>query len=62
MYENFVGYVICAFNLGRQFIYKWTVNWRFLPMDIFFHRGFHAVLLLLQVLVLAAFALKKWNV
>mmetsp|Transcript_21243 Transcript_21243/g.23740 ORF Transcript_21243/g.23740 Transcript_21243/m.23740 type:complete len:410 (-) Transcript_21243:24-1253(-) len=33
--ENAIGYIACAFNLGRQFMYKWTVNWRFLPEELF---------------------------
>lgn len=35
---NPVGYVSRAFDLGRQFLFKWTVNWRFLPEDIFLSR------------------------
>ena len=30
--DNPVGYMMGAFNLGRQFLFKWTVNWRFLPV------------------------------
>jgi hypothetical protein len=40
-----------AFDIGRIFMFKWTVNWRFLPEDIFVHPGLllalHAVLLLI---------------
>lgn len=41
-----------AFNFGRQFLFKWTVNWRFLPVEIFENRIFHLNLLILHVLFL----------
>eukprot|EP00842_Homolaphlyctis_polyrhiza_P003548 jgi/Hompol1/4194/HPOL_001750-RA len=28
-----INYLVGAFNFGRQFLYKWTVNWRFVPED-----------------------------
>jgi len=40
-----VNYVIGAFNLGRVFLFEWTVNWRFLPEAVFIARGFHLALL-----------------
>uniref|UniRef100_A0A673AM36 Dol-P-Man:Man(5)GlcNAc(2)-PP-Dol alpha-1,3-mannosyltransferase n=1 Tax=Sphaeramia orbicularis TaxID=375764 RepID=A0A673AM36_9TELE len=43
--ENPVGYVSRAFDLGRQFMFKWTVNWRFLPEWLFLNRYFHLLLL-----------------
>lgn len=50
--ENPLAYVKGAFNLGRIFEYKWTVNWRFLSEDVFVHPYFHAALLFLHVLTL----------
>ncbi|KAJ8320550.1 hypothetical protein KUTeg_002137 [Tegillarca granosa] len=41
---NPVGYIARSFNLGRQFFYKWTVNWRLLPEDIFLNPSFQIVL------------------
>ena len=29
-----VNYIIGAFNLGRVFLYKWTVNFRYLPTSL----------------------------
>ncbi|TSU88987.1 Dol-P-Man:Man(5)GlcNAc(2)-PP-Dol alpha-1,3-mannosyltransferase [Bagarius yarrelli] len=46
---NPVGYMSRAFDLGRQFLFKWTVNWRFLPEDIFLSRySLHATDMLLN--------------
>ncbi|KAM6444000.1 dol-P-Man:Man(5)GlcNAc(2)-PP-Dol alpha-1,3-mannosyltransferase [Liasis olivaceus] len=59
--ENPVGYVARSFDLGRQFLFKWTVNWRFLPEEVFQHRAFHLALLTLHLTVLALFALNRWH-
>ncbi|XP_054625090.1 dol-P-Man:Man(5)GlcNAc(2)-PP-Dol alpha-1,3-mannosyltransferase isoform X1 [Dunckerocampus dactyliophorus] len=59
--ENPVGYVSRAFDLGRQFMFKWTVNWRFLPEWIFLNRYFHLVLLAAHLLTLLLFALRRWK-
>ncbi|KAE8748285.1 hypothetical protein FOCC_FOCC004921 [Frankliniella occidentalis] len=56
---NPVAYLVGAFNVGRVFMYKWTVNWRFLPEEIFVNRGFHLFLLGLHMLLLALF-LPEW--
>lgn len=32
---NPVSYLTCAFDFGRQFLYQWTVNWKFLPKEDF---------------------------
>ena len=59
--SNPTSYFIGAFNFGRIFLYEWTVNWRLIPEWIFSHRLFHVVLLVLQLVVLATFALKHWT-
>ncbi|KAI5092894.1 dol-P-Man:Man(5)GlcNAc(2)-PP-Dol alpha-1,3-mannosyltransferase, partial [Silurus meridionalis] len=59
--ENPAGYISRAFDLGRQFLFKWTVNWRFLPEDIFLSRYFHLVLLFAHLTTLVCFALKRWK-
>ncbi|XP_061878753.1 dol-P-Man:Man(5)GlcNAc(2)-PP-Dol alpha-1,3-mannosyltransferase [Entelurus aequoreus] len=59
--ENHVGYVSRAFDLGRQFMFKWTVNWRFLPEWLFLNRYFHFVLLAAHLLTLLLFALRRWK-
>jgi len=58
---NPVGYVDRSFELGRQFLFKWTVNWRFLPEEIFHDRYFHAALLLLHVAALLLFCFRHWT-
>ncbi|XP_064642430.1 dol-P-Man:Man(5)GlcNAc(2)-PP-Dol alpha-1,3-mannosyltransferase-like isoform X2 [Lineus longissimus] len=60
--KNPVGYIQRAFDLGRQFTFKWTVNWRFLPLDIFLNRHFHAGLLALHLVVLVYFFWCKWSI
>uniref|UniRef100_G1N9Z0 Dol-P-Man:Man(5)GlcNAc(2)-PP-Dol alpha-1,3-mannosyltransferase n=1 Tax=Meleagris gallopavo TaxID=9103 RepID=G1N9Z0_MELGA len=59
--ENPLGYLTRSFDLGRQFQFKWTVNWRFLPEEVFQHRAFHAGLLLTHLAGLALFALHRWH-
>ncbi|XP_028831106.1 dol-P-Man:Man(5)GlcNAc(2)-PP-Dol alpha-1,3-mannosyltransferase [Denticeps clupeoides] len=59
--ENPIGYVSRAFDLGRQFLFKWTVNWRFLPEWLFLSRYFHLTLLLAHIFTLALFAWKRWK-
>ncbi|XP_017554666.2 dol-P-Man:Man(5)GlcNAc(2)-PP-Dol alpha-1,3-mannosyltransferase isoform X2 [Pygocentrus nattereri] len=58
---NPLGYVSRAFDLGRQFLFKWTVNWRFLPEEIFLSRYFHLALLFAHLTTLIFFALKRWK-
>ena len=53
-------YLNGAFELGRQFKYVWTVNWRLLPESIFLDRSFQLALLGGQLLTLVAFAHFKW--
>ena len=50
-----VAYLKGAFDLGRVFLFEWTVNWRFLPEDVFIHPAFHVTLLAVHVALLAAF-------
>ena len=55
------SYFAGAFDLSRQFLYKWTVNWRFVPEDIFLSKSFAYGLLLSHLTLLAAFALSRWT-
>ncbi|KYO30411.1 dol-P-Man:Man(5)GlcNAc(2)-PP-Dol alpha-1,3-mannosyltransferase [Alligator mississippiensis] len=59
--ENPGGYLSRSFDLGRQFLFKWTVNWRFLPEEVFQHRAFHAALLTAHLAALALLALRRWH-
>ncbi|NXQ96405.1 ALG3 mannosyltransferase, partial [Sagittarius serpentarius] len=58
---NPVGYLTRSFDLGRQFQFKWTVNWRFLPEEVFQNRAFHATLLLAHLAGLGLFAVHRWH-
>ncbi|KAK4154552.1 fad dependent oxidoreductase [Chaetomidium leptoderma] len=58
--DNPWGYLGRAFELSRQFFFKWTVNWRFVGEDVFLSRWFSLVLLALHVAVLAVFITTRW--
>lgn len=53
-------YLKNAFNLGRQFLYKWTVNWRFIPEYDFLSAPFARLLLACHVGLLATFGFTVW--
>ncbi|KAG8727082.1 dolichyl-P-Man:Man(5)GlcNAc(2)-PP-dolichol alpha-1,3-mannosyltransferase, partial [Ceratobasidium sp. 423] len=53
-------YLINAFDLGRQFLYKWTVNWRFVPEPTFLSAPFARGLLLCHIVLLGAFGFGAW--
>ena len=54
-------YLKGSFDIGRVFLYEWTVNWRFLPEEIFIHRGFHAILFTAQIVTPLLMARKWWS-
>lgn len=62
LYGNIVSYMKGSFDLGRVFEHKWTVNYRFLPRDLFENFYFHIGLLVLHLLLLGLFApnIKKY--
>jgi alpha-1,3-mannosyltransferase len=53
-----VEYITRSFDLGRAFFFKWTVNFKFLPEDVFLSKSLSILLLLSTVAVLALFAYK----
>jgi len=55
-----LSYFPAAFNFGRSFLYKWTVNWRFVPESIFLSKPFALGLLALNVGLLFLFVLTRW--
>jgi len=59
--ENPVGYLMKSFELGRQFIFYWSVNWQFLPEGLFLDGRFGLLLLGLTGLTLLLFAATKWT-
>lgn len=50
-----VAYIHRSFDLGRQFFFKWTVNWKFLPEDVFLAKPFQLALLALHLILLVLF-------
>ncbi len=58
--EHPLSYVNYAFNFGRVFLYKWTVNWRFLSEERFLDPNFAKALLVGHVSVLVVFGLFRW--
>jgi alpha-1,3-mannosyltransferase len=52
---NPIAYIRGAFDFGRVFFFEWTVNWRFLPEDIFTNSYFHVGLLVLHITLLLFF-------
>ncbi|KAH8924355.1 glycosyltransferase family 58 protein, partial [Atractiella rhizophila] len=54
------SYLTNAFQFSRIFLYKWTVNWRFLPEHIFLDRRFATALLVGHLTTLCYFAHFKW--
>jgi len=53
-------YFANAFEFSRVFIYRWTVNWRFISEETFLSRKWAYSLLAGHLFVLAAFAICKW--
>ena len=60
LYSNPVGYFERAFNFGRVFQHKWTVNWRFLSEETFASPQFFKLLLVLHIGVLFSMFFKRW--
>jgi alpha-1,3-mannosyltransferase len=59
--RNAASYVAGAFDFGRQFLYVWTVNWKFVPEHVFLDRRLAAGLLLAHLAVLAWFFFTRWS-
>lgn len=55
------AYLTGAFDLGRVFLYKWTVNWRFVSEESFLSPGFALALLLGHLSALLAFGWFRWT-
>ncbi|CCF43783.1 dolichyl-P-Man:Man(5)GlcNAc(2)-PP-dolichyl mannosyltransferase [Colletotrichum higginsianum] len=58
--HNAAGYLGRAFELSRQFFFKWTVNWRFVGEETFLGKPFSIALLALHLSVLLLFAVTRW--
>jgi alpha-1,3-mannosyltransferase len=57
---NHWGYLSRAFEFNRQFLFKWTVNWRFVGEERFLSPEFSLALLAAQVSVLTLFMVTRW--
>ncbi|CAG8954504.1 hypothetical protein HYFRA_00004417 [Hymenoscyphus fraxineus] len=57
---NTLGYLGRAFEFSRQFMFKWTVNWRFVGEETFLSRKFSMALLAGHVSTLLLFVTTRW--
>ena len=57
---NASGYLGRAFELSRQFLYRWTVNWRFVDEETFLSKPFALGLLAVHVSLLVLFVTTRW--
>ncbi|KAK1227172.1 dolichyl-P-Man:Man(5)GlcNAc(2)-PP-dolichol alpha-1,3-mannosyltransferase [Marasmius sp. AFHP31] len=58
--EDWRAYLRSSFDLSRVFLYKWTVNWRMVPEEIFLHPRWATSLLIGHVSLLLLFGISKW--
>lgn len=58
--NNVNAYLSRAFEFSRQFLFKWTVNWRFVGEETFLSKEFSASLLVAHASLLALFILTRW--
>lgn len=58
--ENPQGYLGRAFELSRQFFFKWTVNWRFVGEETFLSKPFALGLLSIHAALLVLLATTRW--
>eukprot|EP01097_Dermamoeba_algensis_P001571 TRINITY_DN1590_c0_g2_i1.p1 TRINITY_DN1590_c0_g2~~TRINITY_DN1590_c0_g2_i1.p1 ORF type:complete len:433 (-),score=101.35 TRINITY_DN1590_c0_g2_i1:146-1270(-) len=55
------NYLWRSFDFGRKFFYIWTVNWKFVPENIFLSNSFALGLLILHLSLLLIFLIFKWS-
>ena len=53
-------YIKGAFNFGRKFTFIWSVNFQFLPEEVFQHKWFSLSLIFGQLLTLGFFSVYIW--
>ena len=54
------AYLSRAFEFSRQFLYKWTVNWRFVDEQVFLSQEFSISLLTIHLSLLVLFLSTRW--
>ncbi|KAL8807935.1 MAG: hypothetical protein Q9182_000401 [Xanthomendoza sp. 2 TL-2023] len=57
---NPLGYLSRAFEFSRQFLFKWTVNWRFVDEETFLSREFAIALITAHLGLLLLFTATRW--
>ncbi|KAL8904821.1 MAG: hypothetical protein Q9207_003015 [Kuettlingeria erythrocarpa] len=57
---NPLGYLSRAFEFSRVFLYKWTVNWRFVDEKTFRSREFATALVTANLALLTLFVATRW--
>jgi alpha-1,3-mannosyltransferase len=55
------SYLHRAFEFGRAFMYKWSVNWKMLPEEFFLSKTFAISLLAVHLSLLILLAWKRWS-
>ena len=58
--ENTMGYLGRAFEFSRVFLFKWTVNWRFVGEETFLSKEFSYSLLVGHASTLLLFITTRW--
>ncbi|KAK8864587.1 hypothetical protein IAR55_001837 [Kwoniella newhampshirensis] len=56
-----IAYFTSAFDLSRQFLYEWTVNWRFMDEELFLSRERAVLLLAGHFSVIMLFVAFQWS-
>jgi alpha-1,3-mannosyltransferase len=59
--SNAWGYLSRSFDLGRQFFYVWSVNWQFVPEEVFLSTWWGVLLLALTLSSILLFVFFKWT-
>jgi alpha-1,3-mannosyltransferase len=59
--ENPSGYINRAFEFGREFFYIWTVNFKFLPEEMFLSKKLALGLLVAHLTTLILYGFTKWT-
>jgi alpha-1,3-mannosyltransferase len=58
--HNAQSYLSRAFEFTRQFLFKWTVNWRFVGEETFLSKSFSLTLLAAHISLLILFTTTRW--
>lgn len=59
--HNALIYFTSAFDLSRAFLFRWTVNWRFVGQEVFLDNRFAQSLLVAHATVLLLWIMKRWT-